>query len=289
MNQQHVEGFVAPDLLVKAELDEYLGSGMKVFSYPFDSVRPGENTWISVATLEKGWDKPRHKHNFDQFRYIVSGSVRLGDHVLRAGDCAYFPESVAYGPQHQDEDADVLAVQFPGASGQYYLSWDEQARVVARLDAETENFGLDVHGRPMETSHLVWAAHQGRKVEYASPRYRDIVMMRPQAFDWVPAGSGLERRYLGIFGERRTSVEMVRITSPQTLQPISEHQPEFWFLTGGSFTCDSTTFGVGAGAMVRTGETHLPSVAPVGSAEFLVVRYPLPLPIAAAPIPEEQA
>ena len=42
---------------------------------------------------------PRHKHAFDQIRYIISGQAKFGRTLYGAGDCLYMPEGVAYGPE----------------------------------------------------------------------------------------------------------------------------------------------------------------------------------------------
>src|SRR5262249_57825962 len=40
---------------------------------------------------------PRHRHNFDQVRFVVSGELEYGPLKCRPGDFIYFPEGVFYG------------------------------------------------------------------------------------------------------------------------------------------------------------------------------------------------
>lgn len=268
---------VSGERLNKAELDDYLGTGMTVDSYPFTRVRDGENTWISLADLEAGWQSERHFHNFDQVRYVAEGSVRLGDHVMEKGDCAYFPESVPYGPQVQDERAVLLAAQFPGASGQYYLTWDEQAKAVSELQKKSpETFGLNDAGEPVETSHLVWAENQGRKAEYAEPRFADIVIFRTSAFGWVPESDGVSRRHLATFGERRVELEMVQFTGPITAAANREDQPEFWFVTDGVIEHAGESYGRNSGLFLYPNQPGF-ELTPSPRAEVFIVRYARPL------------
>ena len=46
---------------------------------------------------------PRHRHNFDQIRYCVTGKMNYGrDRWIEAGEVAYFPEGAHYGPEESD-------------------------------------------------------------------------------------------------------------------------------------------------------------------------------------------
>ena len=70
-----------------------------------------------------GWATPRHRHNFDQLRYVVKGNYPYAPgKVMPEGWVGYFPESVEYGPQDRPEGLVVLTAQFGGASGNGYLS-----------------------------------------------------------------------------------------------------------------------------------------------------------------------
>src|SRR5690349_17742178 len=70
-----------------------------------------------------GWGTPRHRHNFDQIRFVLKGSYPVSPHkVMKEGSIAYFPESVHYGPQDRPEGLEMMVIQFGGASGQGFLS-----------------------------------------------------------------------------------------------------------------------------------------------------------------------
>src|ERR1700712_1290064 len=70
-----------------------------------------------------GWRTPRHRHNFDQIRYVMKGDYPYaGEKVLPEGWIGYFPESVYYGPQDRAEGLETMVLQFGGASGGGYLS-----------------------------------------------------------------------------------------------------------------------------------------------------------------------
>src|SRR5918997_954242 len=70
-----------------------------------------------------GWRTPRHRHTFDQIRYVIKGTLPYSEtDVLEEGWVGYFPESVHYGPQERSEGLRTLVLQCGGASGGGYLS-----------------------------------------------------------------------------------------------------------------------------------------------------------------------
>jgi len=60
----------------------------------------GEETYKSI----------RHRHDFEQLRFAVSGRMDLGFDVLEEGDVGYFPANAYYGPQ-TCADALILIAQ----------------------------------------------------------------------------------------------------------------------------------------------------------------------------------
>jgi hypothetical protein len=65
-----------------------------------------------------GWRTPRHRHNFDQIRYVIAGQLPYTEtDVLEEGWVGYFPESVHYGPQERAEGLRTMVLQSGGASG----------------------------------------------------------------------------------------------------------------------------------------------------------------------------
>ena len=60
---------------------------------------PG-NFKFSVSELGTDYSGPRHRHNFDQYRFMLEGESDYGqDGSLKAGMLGYYPEGVPYGPQ----------------------------------------------------------------------------------------------------------------------------------------------------------------------------------------------
>ncbi|KAL4889386.1 hypothetical protein BDV59DRAFT_205371 [Aspergillus ambiguus] len=162
---------------------------------------------------------PRHRHNFDQFRFAFRGSVSLApDILLTEGNLSYHPEGVEYGPQHDvDGERDVLVLQFGGASGQGYLSWEQigTGQAVLREQGRMEGgkfFPAD-GGEAKDGFEALYETVTGRKLVYPEARYGDTVIVRPAAMRWVPVSSaeGVWRKLLGVFSEREARVELVRV------------------------------------------------------------------------------
>ena len=60
-----------------------------------------------------GWGTPRHRHNFDQIRFVLKGKYPASPHKsMDEGSVAYFPESVHYGPQDRPEGLEMMVIQF---------------------------------------------------------------------------------------------------------------------------------------------------------------------------------
>ena len=74
-----------------------------------------------------GWTTPRHRHNFDQIRYVMKGIYPYAKgKSMSEGTVAYFPESVHYGPQDRPEGLEMMVCQFGGASGSGFVSIAQQ-------------------------------------------------------------------------------------------------------------------------------------------------------------------
>src|SRR3954452_948323 len=56
------------------------------------------------VTGSGGWGTPRHRHNFDQTRYVIEVTLPYSDtESLPQWGLGYFPESVHYGPPERSE------------------------------------------------------------------------------------------------------------------------------------------------------------------------------------------
>ena len=157
---------------------------------------------------------PRHRHNFDQFRFCVSGRVNYGrDRWIEAGEIAYFPEGAHYGPEESDIERLAITIQFGGASGRGFVSETEQLAAMEDLK-KTGVFEKGVYRRidnppegvrrNQDSFEAIWEHVSQRRIEYPAPRYDEPVLMRPRNFAWMPVKGepGVATRRLGCFTER---------------------------------------------------------------------------------------
>jgi hypothetical protein len=206
---------------------------------------PGNFT-LELSRTFADFYSPRHRHNFDQVRYQIEGTFDFDrDGRSPPGTVIYHPESAPYGPQKSSEEALVLVLQFGGASGCGYISSEQQAAAIAELSRTGEfkegAFVRTLPGREIvkrDAFEAVWEHVNGRPIEYAPPRYRGPIVMRPENYGWVPAESpGTHRKLLGIFTERGTEIGFLR------LDPGARHRltgETIYFVTAGSGSLDGS-------------------------------------------------
>lgn len=181
-----------------------------------------DNFQLSMGRSDKDFLSPRHRHNFEQFRFQLEGVLKFGrDGTMQPGMVGYFPEGAHYGPQTQDDEAITIVLQFGGASGQGYLSRSEVQQGMKELE-KIGSFkdGIfrrndDAQGkRNMDAYQAIWEHARGRAMEYPKPRYDGPIMMDQANFAWVASNSedGVCEKTLGSFSERRAQAGILRIS-----------------------------------------------------------------------------
>jgi hypothetical protein len=187
-----------------------------------------DNFQLSMGRSDKDFVSPRHRHNFEQFRFQLEGDLDFArDGTMRAGMVGYFPEGASYGPQSSEGNATTIVLQFGGASGAGYLSRKEVKQGMDELTA----FGTFEGGvfrrhdgaagkRNMDGYEAIWSHVNGRPLEYPKPRYPGPIMMDGGHFDWVtmPGQSGVHEKTLGIFTERHAQIGFYRLDPGATLR-----------------------------------------------------------------------
>jgi hypothetical protein len=202
--------------------------GMFHFRNPMEGT-PGrrDNFQLSMGKSDKDFVSPRHRHNFEQFRFQLEGDLDFArDGTMRTGMVGYFPEGASYGPQTSEGNATTIVLQFGGASGAGYLSRKEVKQGMDELLA----FGSFEGGvfrrndgasgkRNMDGYEAIWSHVNGRPLEYPKPRYPGPIMMDGTHFDWValPGQPGVSEKTLGIFTERRAQAGIYRVDAGATL------------------------------------------------------------------------
>ncbi len=184
------------------------------------------NFQFNIGQLEGDFSSPRHRHNFDQFRFQLEGTMNFDRNgKMAAGTFGYFPEGAFYGPQSSDGRSTTAVLQFGSASGSGYLSREE----VQAGTEELRKFGTfkdgifrrndDVEGRRnVDGYQAIWEHRHGTRMEYPKPRYRDPIMVDPDNYEWlaVPGTTGVAEKPLGTFTERQCAAALIKLARGAT-------------------------------------------------------------------------
>ena len=199
-----------------------------------------------------GWRTPRHRHNFDQFRYVIEGQLPYSEEkILKKGWVGYFPESVHYGPQDRAEGLRTLVLQLGGASGKGYLSVAQRESTNKMLEEKGRfekgmYYWTDSEGKEqsMDGSDACFENAMGQKLSFAEPRYTDVIAMNPDAYEWQPEGSeGTWVKWLGTFTERNTKVGFVKLDANAAYGAGQQSSIELLYVTKGSVAVGDTEYG----------------------------------------------
>lgn len=257
---------------------------------PLESGLPGVTLEFSYCIVPDGYFTPRHKHNFDQIRYTLSGvqSTGLGD--LAPTECGYFPEGSHYGPQKQEGDCECLVLQFQGPSGEHLLSNEEMNATYEKLikaGAVFENGvykGKKPDGSPKnkDSYEAIWEEHEGRDLTFPAPRYRDPVMMLSNQYRFVADRKrpGAETKHLGTFNELRTGIGFLRLKAGSELKAVEQEDAEIRFLLEGEINYGGKTWGAGTYFYIPNGAS-LQAMSSDKGATFFTITLPMIAEIAA--------
>src|SRR6478752_7567414 len=176
-----------------------------------------------------GWRTPRHRHNFDQIRYVLKGRLPYSEtDFLEEGWLGYFPESVHYGPQERAE-------------------------------------GLQT----VDGSQAIFERAMGHKLEFATPRYTDVIAMNPEAYDWLPQGDpGVQEKWVGTFTERNLRLGFLRLDAGAVYQAGQFPSIEILFQIKGQVSTGGRKYGPETGYEFLANEGPIP-VEAIEPTEFL--------------------
>ncbi len=224
-----------------------------------------ENFMLALADNLGHFRMIRHRHNFDQFRFAISGDMAMGNgRVLREGWLAYFPEGAPYGPQDDPPGPVALVLQCGGASGFGYMS-PEQYRAGRAALQRIGHFEGAVFVRPLADGQVkktfsinaIWEEALGAKLLIPAPRYDQAIHINPEAFRWIPVtgAPGAFRKPLGTFSEREVRAEMFRLDAGAGLALPSGEAQRLVFILEGRGMAGATPLGRHFGVRVDPGES----------------------------------
>ena len=240
-----------------------------------------------------GDDKqPRHRHVFEQIRYIMSGSMTYGHkRVAQAGDCVYFPETVPYGPVGY-EPGEFFLMQWAGPSehGLWYsvetldAAGAEMKESLGEFDLSSGGLFRYKDGRVQDGYEAVAEYLSGGPLSYPPARYNDQVLMRTSSFPAVPIApaSGVSIKHLGYFNEVGPNVKELEFDAGGTLPaaPPARSQ-QVWAVVDGEVGYEGGTYPKRSLLHVEPGASRA-ELSSTGGAKVLVVALGTP---ASAAIP----
>ncbi len=258
---------------------------------PLETGVPGLTAEYSMSVVPEGYFTPRHRHNFDQIRYTLSGLQSTGHGDLGPGECGYFPEGAYYGPQKQEGECTTLVLQFQGASGLHFLSNEEMNATYQKMMAAGATFENGVYkavgpnGRRInKDSYLaIWEEHEGSKLAFPKPRYRVPTMMTADRYRWVPDRHrpGVETKHLGTFTEYRTAIGFFRLAPGAQIPAHRQEDAELRYLHEGSMSYGRRSWGPGTYMYVKPG-ARLDAMSSDTGAIFFTITLPMIAILAAA-------
>jgi len=270
-------------------------------AFPLDSGVPDVRLEFSWRRYDKGYGTPRHTHIFDQYRYNMTGKRQIKDGFLEAGEVAFYPEGVYYGPQLQEEECTGLGLQFQGLTGIRYLTHKELGDARKALSAEGGTFKGGVYtkilpdGRKINRdSHLACTEYvTGHKVDFPKPRFDKPIVMKPQGSPWIGDRKvvGLDHKHMGNFGG--SGIRFMRLAPGAKIPARVEEDAEIRYLISGSIEYDGKTWlggqtpDQGTYMFVQAG-AEVGEISSKTGGEFYVVELPM-LADTAARLAREQA
>lgn len=182
-----------------------------------------DNFELNIARVQERYTTPRHRHNFDQVRFVLSGAFGFGKGLeQKAGSVGYFPEGCHYQQDGRGESWTLL-LQTASASGAPYISYQKLRETVAELmRTGTFNDGVYTCTRAQDGKLIkqdgfeaAWEHATGLELEYPRPRYDRPILMEPQNFQYVPidAEPGVARKHLGRFTERELEIGFLHLAA----------------------------------------------------------------------------
>jgi hypothetical protein len=245
--------------------------------------QPGSVDNFLFSLVQTGGDffSPRHRHNFDQFRFQLEGNGGFDrDGVMTPGTVGYFPEGTRYGPQANKGDLTTLVLQFGGASGNGYMCEAEVTETVRQM----REFGEFKDGvfyphegtgrKNQDGFEACWEHHNKRKLEYPPERFHHPVFMNAAAFSWQPVEgqSGVDQKVLGDFDEYGTGIRFVRIAAGATLR--AKGRRLYYALSGAGNAGTAAGSAWKKGDVIHTGVDEAHEIRATDAAEFYVILMP---------------
>lgn len=241
-----------------------------------------DNFQFTLVNTGGDFFSPRHRHNFDQFRFQIDGDGGFDrDGTMSPGTVGYFPAGTRYGPQSNKGDLTVLVLQFAGANGDGYMSEAETAAATRDLKQFGEFKGGVYYpnegtGRKQQDGYEAsWEHHNKRKLTYPAERFHHPVFMNANAFAWQPLeGQAAAEKVLGNFDEYGTGIRFVKLAPGGAYK--AKGRRLYYALSGAGTTGPGGGGGEAwkKGDVIHTAVDEAHEIRAAEAAEFYVILMP---------------
>jgi hypothetical protein len=201
-------------------------------------ISPGVGFTADLVRYEGGngtFTAPRHRHDFDQIRFIVSGRPDFGHgQTGKDGEAIFFPAGAHYGPE-EIEESEVMLIQWSRTwvtRAQHDATYAEMLKVGEFKDGYYVTADASGVEHRSDGRNAVWETFMGRRLEYPTPRYQQPIVMAPEGFAWRPLNDGVDVKMLGRFTEDDVYVANYRWSEGGTLDLTPERTQLMWVSKG---------------------------------------------------------
>lgn len=140
----------------------------------------------------------------------------------------------------------MLVLQFGGASKQGYLSHAQLSVAQKRLIEKGGRFEKGKYyakdanptDPPVDGFKATWEEYMGRKIDFPEGRYGSVINMKPAAYTYIKDRDtdSVWRKKLGVFSERETRAEVVKIVNGGSWEIPAEDATRIYWVIGGKGT-----------------------------------------------------
>jgi hypothetical protein len=183
----------------------------------------------NFSTFPASVYSPRHRHNFEQVRFIVDGAWEYARRRYGGGWLGFFPEGTFYGPAKSLEPGHHFVIQYPGPTNAPFVRRKDE-REVQRAMVEggavfKEGICIWPDGRKQDGGEALWESWAGQRINYPQARYGEPVWLDTNTYDWQPSTvPGVAVRHLAAFGDTATSIDLLRL-EPGAEVPAGRNGP----------------------------------------------------------------
>lgn len=250
----------------------------------FDKAR-GIGLRIGSLYAEPYYHSPRHRHTFQQIRFVLSGEMKYGHERYGPGDCLYLPEGISYGPikPKQEKDSEQLHfvdMQFMGPSGIPYPDPDEVVRAqraLAQRGVFEEGIYTGPDGRKKDAYEVILEEITGQEITYPPSRLTDYVVMRSGAYPSLPHKSlaGVSQKHLGCFFECGPNIKLLSMKEGATIPAGRPEGHRALFLISGEVEFGGEVFD-SLSYFVFPNDTDYAAIKAIKDVEFLAAGWTEP-------------